>query len=96
MAVMLTNAFKTSEGNGDKLEELMKSWVESVLQNPACSSMIIGRDPENSDKVWAFEVWDSKQTHEKFVQEMIADGGMDSPEMAIVDGMPESVYYQIV
>ena len=56
----LIGSFSAHPGKRDELIGLMTA---SVGDMPGCRSYVVAKDPEDADKIWITEVWDSAEQH---------------------------------
>jgi len=56
----LIGNFTAQPGRRDELIALMTA---SVGDMPGCRSYVVAKDPQDADKVWITEVWDSADSH---------------------------------
>lgn len=56
----LIGSFSAHPGKRDDLIALMTA---SVGDMPGCLSYVVARDPQDADKLWITEVWDSAESH---------------------------------
>lgn len=56
----LIGSFSAHPGKRDELITLM---TVSVGDMPGCRSYVVAKDPEDADKIWITEVWDSAEQH---------------------------------
>lgn len=56
----LIGSFSAHPGKRDDLIALMTA---SVGDMPGCLSYVVARDPQDADKLWITEVWDSADSH---------------------------------
>lgn len=56
----LIGSFTARPGKRDELIALMTA---SVGNMPGCKSYVVAKDPDDADKVWVTEVWDSAENH---------------------------------
>lgn len=56
----LIGSMKAVEGKRDDLVEIL---LESTTQMPGCHSYIVATDPDDADRIWITEVWDTSENH---------------------------------
>lgn len=56
----LIGSFSAQPGKRDELIGLMTA---SVGDMPGCRSYVVAKDPQDGDKIWITEVWDSAEQH---------------------------------
>ncbi|ESQ88221.1 antibiotic biosynthesis monooxygenase [Asticcacaulis sp. AC460] len=56
----LIGSFSAHPGKRDELIGLMTA---SVGDMPGCRSYVVAKDPQDPDKIWITEVWDSAEQH---------------------------------
>lgn len=56
----LIGSFSAHPGKRDDLIALMTA---SVGDMPGCLSYVVAKDPQDADKLWITEVWDSADSH---------------------------------
>ena len=61
----LIGSMKAVEGKRDDLVEIL---LESTTQMPGCHSYIVATDPDDADRIWITEVWDSRDSHRASLQ----------------------------
>ena len=79
---------KASQGNGDKLAEILLKAAALVSKAKGCHLYIISREPEETDTIWITEIWDSKEDHDHSLK---ADEVrlLIGQAMPLLDGMPQ-------
>lgn len=65
-----------TEGNQDKLLQILKNASSEMEQLETCDLYVVSVNPEDSDAVYVFEVWENEQRHQdslsqKVTQELI-------------------------
>lgn len=71
-------AFEALEGEGVKLAQILDEAFDGL---PGMLSHIVSCEPENPDRLWITEVWDSKESHE-------ASLSTDKVQAAMTEGRP--------
>lgn len=61
----LIGNFKAHTGRRDELVALMTANAKDL---PGCLSYVVAHDPEDADRVWITEVWDSAESHKASLQ----------------------------
>lgn len=74
----LFGSISVSEGNGSVFSDIL---MEGTKNMPGCLRYDIGTDLGDPDKVWVYELWETKEMHE-------ASLALPSVQEAIKKGMP--------
>lgn len=61
----LIGSFSAHPGKRDELAALMTA---SVGDMPGCRSYVVAKDPNDPDKLWITEAWDSPESHKASLQ----------------------------
>ncbi|NCF20687.1 MAG: hypothetical protein GWP63_20845 [Haliea sp.] len=80
-------------GQRDALVSAMAPAVEATRAQPACLAADLLAGIENPDELMLVEHWTSVVAHEKFIDGMIADGGLGDI-MPLLAGELESSHYR--
>ena len=56
----LIGSLKAAAGKRDELVAIL---LESTIAMPGCYSYIVATDPEDAERIWITEVWDSSDNH---------------------------------
>lgn len=56
----LIGSFSAQPGKRDDLIALMTQGFGAM---PGCKSYVVAKDPDDADKIWITEVWDSADSH---------------------------------
>ncbi len=91
MSVTLINTFRAKEGQGDELREMFKTWEGGISAAPGCRDLRVFVDPDAADVVLSIEEWDSRESHQSFV-DSISEEAM-AAAYTVLTGPPEVKYY---
>jgi len=91
----LSGNFKAKKGTGGELLAILEDAANLMKDAEGCVVYIVGQQSDNQDIIHVFEVWDSKEDHDKSlhvvgVRELIAKA------MLFFDGQPTGVDIDIV
>ena len=84
----LHGKLKATEGNGNKLAQILLEASALVSTAKGCHLYLVSKDQEDKDAVWVTEVWDSKEDHDNSLK---VEGvrALISKAMPMLDGMPQ-------
>lgn len=91
MSVTLINTFRAKEGRGRELREMFKTWEDGISSAPGCRDLRVLTDPGAADIVLSIEEWDSRESHQSFV-DSITEEAM-AAAYTVLTGPPEVKYY---
>ena len=91
MSVTSINTFRAKEGRGRELREMFKAWEGGISAAPGCRDLRIFTDPDTADIVLSIEEWDSRESHQSFV-DSITEEAMTAA-YTVLAGPPEVKYY---
>ncbi len=74
----LIGSFTAKPGERAALAAAMLDGIQAM---PGCLSYVVAEDPDNADKLWITEVWDSEESHKASLQ-------LPSVKAAIQKAMP--------
>ncbi|GEM_PF-1232963 len=83
-------------GRADELLDIILKAAEAVSQAEGCMKYIIGRDEQNENIIWIYEVWTSKEHHRNSlklenVRELITQA------IPMLEGQPEAgVTFEVI
>ena len=65
-------SFRAKEGKRDTVAKLWKEAAIQLKKNADCLEYIISTSDEDSNTVWLWQVWTSREAHDKSIQEEYA------------------------
>lgn len=75
-------------GKAGELLDIMLKAADAVSQAEGCMKYIIGRDEENENIIWIYEMWTSKTHHRNSLQlESVRE--LITQAIPLLDGQPE-------
>ena len=84
----LHGKLKSKAGDIEKLTQLLLDASKLVSTAKGCHLYLISRDNADNDSIWVTEVWDSKEDHDKSLNNE-AVKALIYQAMPLIDGMPE-------
>lgn len=91
----MTGKFRVHDGNRNDLVEILLQAADVVVQLPGCHAYIVNEDIADETRVWVFEIWNDKESHDASlkddrVRSLIANA------MPLMDGMPAGVELKVI
>ena len=66
--------FRAQPGMADELERILLEAAAGAGSAPECRLYVVGRSAEDSELVWVFEVWSSREAHDASLNDATAQG----------------------
>jgi quinol monooxygenase YgiN len=79
---------KAIDGKADELVSILLEAADVVSELQGCRIYIVSRDLNDENKIWIFEVWDSKKDHANSLQQDNVRQ-LISRAIPLIDGQPE-------
>lgn len=84
----LNGYLQAKQGHGDELADILLEAARGVSEGYGCHVYLVSRDPQDRDRIWVTEVWESKQAHDDSLKTE-ATKALISEAMPIIAGAPQ-------
>ena len=84
----LHGKLKAVTGSNEKLTQILIDASKLVSTAKGCHLYLISKDKTDNDSVWVTEVWDSKEDHDKSLNDE-AVKALIFQAMPLIEGKPE-------
>lgn len=65
----LHGRFIAHPGQGDALEAILLEAAEALGERDACRLYVVSRSPEELESVWVTDAWNSREEHERSLED---------------------------
>lgn len=84
----LHGSLRAQAGQGKQLARILLEAAQLMGDAPGCHLYMVSKDPEEPDRIWVTEVWDSLADHDRSLQDERVRT-LIGRAMPILDGQPE-------
>jgi len=94
MSYHLLVQFKVKADQVDEFVALLQESKSRIAGAPGCLGVDVLHSTDNKDKVVLSEIWETKEQHDQYAEQMRASGSMNkmAPFLA---GQPEGEFFEI-
>lgn len=92
MSITRINEFQAQAGQGERLRDLIDSFVPVISASEGCHSCQLLQGMDDATRIVVIEVWDSVEAHQASVKNIPPDALAEARK--VLAGPPKGAYYR--